>query len=379
MYLALGALAAAFAALIVMPFVLRRAARIERRRIEHAAPLSLDEIRADKDQLRAQFAVSIRRLEYQIQELQQFNAQQLIEINQKRDTITDLITELDDKETTIQELESRERKLRHAVLRKEEENAQTARDLREAQRTLDMRTDDLRRAENELASAKAEIDGQKVELIASSTRLETVREELSTLKTGTPPAPMPAPQQTAAPHPLPEDKAEKLSDDLQLKLHEAEAARIEAETQIAALTLRLETKAREHEDVVRERDETIARLTADNATLADAAERLRAEMAALNAAAGAAAGTNGANEEKLRESIRDIAAEVTHMTAAIEGENSPIAQALAAETGGNGSGGNGKSKAEKSEDVPAEAAELSIADRVRALKKAAVETKGGQS
>ncbi|MCC2112964.1 MAG: hypothetical protein KDJ16_13100 [Hyphomicrobiales bacterium] len=373
MYLALGALAAAVAALIVLPFVVRRAARLERRRIERAAPLSLEEIRADKDQLRAQFAVSVRRLEYQIEELELLNAEQLIDINQKRDMITELITERDDKQATILELEDREREVRRTVLRKEEEVAQTARDLRETQRTLDMRTADLRRAENELASAKAEIDGQKVELIASSTRLETVRDELSSMKTRSTMA-RTAASATPAPEPAVEEKAEKPSDNLQIKLHEAEAARIEAETQIAALTLRLETKEREHEDAVRERDETIAKLTADNASLAAESEKLRGEMTALDAAAATAAGANGANYENLRESIRDFAAEVTHMTAAIEGENSPIEQALAADAGGNGTGGNGKSGSKTPQDVPVQAGELSIADRVRALKKATANT-----
>ena len=59
-----------------------------------------------------------------------------------------------------------------------------------------------------LPLAKAEIDGQKVELIASSTRLETVRDELSSMKTRSTMA-RTAASATPAPEPAVEEKAEK--------------------------------------------------------------------------------------------------------------------------------------------------------------------------
>src|SRR2546428_11674318 len=63
MYFGLGFLAAALIGLIIVPFVLARAVRLTVRRLEAATPLSMAEIQADKDQLRAEFAMSTRRLE----------------------------------------------------------------------------------------------------------------------------------------------------------------------------------------------------------------------------------------------------------------------------------------------------------------------------
>ncbi|GEP02369.1 hypothetical protein [Methylobacterium oxalidis] len=63
MIFALGVLAASLCILLVLPAVNARAARLARRRVEAMFPLSASEISAEKDFLRAQFAVQQRRLE----------------------------------------------------------------------------------------------------------------------------------------------------------------------------------------------------------------------------------------------------------------------------------------------------------------------------
>lgn len=63
MVFALGFLAASLCALLVLPAVNARAARLARRRIEATLPLSATEIAAERDFLRAEFAVRQRRLE----------------------------------------------------------------------------------------------------------------------------------------------------------------------------------------------------------------------------------------------------------------------------------------------------------------------------
>ena len=56
MFFGLGFLAASLLGLIIVPFVHGRAVRLTVRRLEAATPLSMAEIQADKDQLRAEFA-----------------------------------------------------------------------------------------------------------------------------------------------------------------------------------------------------------------------------------------------------------------------------------------------------------------------------------
>ena len=71
MYFALGLLTAGLLALMIAPAVWRRAARLTRERIERSVPLTLNEIQADKDQLRAEFAMSTRRLEMTVERLKE--------------------------------------------------------------------------------------------------------------------------------------------------------------------------------------------------------------------------------------------------------------------------------------------------------------------
>ena len=63
MIAAAGFLAATLLSLLIIPAVNRRAERLARRRVEALFPLSITELTAEKDHLRAEFAVLQRRLE----------------------------------------------------------------------------------------------------------------------------------------------------------------------------------------------------------------------------------------------------------------------------------------------------------------------------
>jgi chromosome segregation ATPase len=63
MFFALGFLVAALIALLIIPAINARAERLARRRLEALFPLSITELTAEKDHLRAEFAVTQRRLE----------------------------------------------------------------------------------------------------------------------------------------------------------------------------------------------------------------------------------------------------------------------------------------------------------------------------
>ena len=80
MYFGIGFLVAALVGLVVIPLVHGRAVRLTMRRLEAATPLSMAEIQADKDQLRAEFAMSTRRLEMNVEQLKAKTTSQLAEI-----------------------------------------------------------------------------------------------------------------------------------------------------------------------------------------------------------------------------------------------------------------------------------------------------------
>ncbi|HSA67743.1 MAG TPA: hypothetical protein VLE24_08785, partial [Methyloceanibacter sp.] len=66
MFGALGFLLGCLLALMLAPPLWNRAVKLTTRRLEATMPMSLIDIQADKDQLRAEFAMSTRRLELSV-------------------------------------------------------------------------------------------------------------------------------------------------------------------------------------------------------------------------------------------------------------------------------------------------------------------------
>jgi hypothetical protein len=94
MYFGIGFLVAALLCLLFVPLVHNRAVRLTMKRLEAATPLSIAEIRADKDQLRAEFAMSTRRLEMSVEKMKAKTTTQLAELGKKSDAINQLKKEL---------------------------------------------------------------------------------------------------------------------------------------------------------------------------------------------------------------------------------------------------------------------------------------------
>ena len=91
MYVGIGFLLAGLLVIGVIPLVHARAVRLTMRRLEALTPLSLAEIQADKDQLRAEFAMSTRRLEMSVDQLKTKTTSQLAEIGKKSEAGVDLV------------------------------------------------------------------------------------------------------------------------------------------------------------------------------------------------------------------------------------------------------------------------------------------------
>src|SRR5881296_496589 len=112
MYLAIGFLVSMLFGLMIVPLVHNRAVRLTTKRLEAATPLSMAEIQADKDQLRAEFAMSARRLEMSVDQLKNKTTSQLAELGKKSDAINRMKIELGEKNATIFALEARENALK---------------------------------------------------------------------------------------------------------------------------------------------------------------------------------------------------------------------------------------------------------------------------
>src|SRR6476646_9294944 len=109
MFVGIGFLVAGLLVIGVIPLVHARAVRLTQRRLEAATPMSMGEIRADKDQIRAEFAMSTRRLEMSVEQMKAKTTGQLAEIGKKTDAINQLKKELGEKTAAIFSFESREK------------------------------------------------------------------------------------------------------------------------------------------------------------------------------------------------------------------------------------------------------------------------------
>jgi hypothetical protein len=92
MYMGIGLLLGCLLAVAIVPLVHNRAVRLTARRLE-SAPQSMAEIQADKDLLRAEFAMSMRRFEITVEQLKNKLTNQLVELGKKSDIINRLSLE----------------------------------------------------------------------------------------------------------------------------------------------------------------------------------------------------------------------------------------------------------------------------------------------
>ena len=175
MYLAIGFLLSMLCGLAIVPLVHNRAVRLTTRRLEAATPLSMAEIQADKDQLRAEFAMSARRLEMSVDQLKNKTTSQLAELGKKSDAINRMKIELGEKNATIFALEAREKAVKEQLRATEEEfNAKTA-SLREAEIALSDKQGELAKINSELSDRSLMAESRQVELVAVRAQIEELK------------------------------------------------------------------------------------------------------------------------------------------------------------------------------------------------------------
>ena len=419
LYFVLGFLASALIALMISPVIWARAVVLTKRRIESSVPLTLNEVQADKDQLRAEFAMSTRRLELSIEELQEKASRQVIEISRKRDELTKLANESREKIRTVEELESRSSDLRSRLAEREDAYARVAADLNKAKADLEARALDLDRLQRTVSETRAEADSKRIELVARQTSIEglsdktadleaerqTLKKELQELHDNARTTAVAlenansqiadADQRLARLQKSNADLEEKLrrrerdlseiratdqveddsSTELTRQLMDERRKTNALEARLAKTTLRMEALLSDasNENVSRaiktlntEKAELCKKLN----TAVTERDRLMGEVTAYRENTGLEWDTERKENAILRERINDLAAQVTAITAAIEGPESPINMILeqaakakkikAATSYGSGSGSGSMSGDGQS-----------LADRVRALQDSA--------
>ena len=179
MYLAIGFLVSMLFGLMIVPLVHNRAVRLTTKRLEAATPLSMAEIQADKDQLRAEFAMSARRLEMSVEQLKNKTSSQLAELGKKSDAINRLKIELGEKNAAIFALEAREKALKDQLRATEEEFSAKTQALRIAEQQLSDKQGELGKLNSELSQRSMTAESRQVELLAVRSQIEALQSRVN--------------------------------------------------------------------------------------------------------------------------------------------------------------------------------------------------------
>lgn len=175
MLVALGFLSASLLALSALPALSRRADRLARRRAEAAFPLSLAEIAADRDHLRAELAIRERTLEQKAESGFAARAGAMSELGRRDMTISRLEADLAERKRRIEALEAelaertRELAQTREALAREDAGHQTT------QATLSSRVSDLAAVEAQLAETRQALSGSSADLAARNHQLAELR------------------------------------------------------------------------------------------------------------------------------------------------------------------------------------------------------------
>nr|WP_245404639.1 hypothetical protein [Ancylobacter gelatini] len=393
MYAAIGFLSATLLALLTLPAVWRRAVRLTRRRMEAAMPISVTEFQAEKDEMRAAFALEARRQEMDVGELRERTAEQWAQISRQTEDLRLRQIRLDETSATLAALE-----IRHGELERHDQQISTELDARTSElATVSAALDITRRDLAEARAARDESQTLAEELQVENVTLTTVRDTLSgrvadlehrlarttalleeeraALRTTT--------EQLATERSRTADLGGRLSlTESSLAATSSQAALVSAE--LSALRINAELLEARSAAVEKERDEvraeaersnglalsyqraaeTSARQSQDQVTmlqaekamlegaLAKAREERNALQSRLDAGLPVVPGAPAVEDAGLlRRHISEVAAQVARITAALEGPGSPVTSLLVAGSPARKNNGAGPT----------------LADRIRAL------------
>ncbi len=400
----LGFLTAGLLALIVAPMAWRRAVALTRRRIEASVPLTQAEIQADKDRMRAEFAMATRRLELNFKNFRAKAASQIVEINRNREELKQLMAERSERHEALTRLEAQAGEIRVELRRREDELEVLTRKLEQAEILLQQRADELEKLGRMYEDASFTASNRQVEIAARESEIEKLNSEMATLRSERRDIDRRS-QEVAT-------ESQGTRESLRAEQERAQALEARIERLLATIADRDEKIDRSERELTRMRDAAkansgseaglqaqIAAMAAEKAKLesekAEISEQLTSyvsgakhkEMEKLMAKVSAERdvleerlkiltrenrklkvdvavhertksedfGGEKRQSALLREQMNQLAAEVIRLTAALEGPDSPIEKAL-------GSAGT---------DDEAGRNSGSLAERVRALQKAA--------
>ena len=379
MFIGIGFLVAGLLVIGAIPMVHARAVRLTQRRLEAMTPMSMAEIHADKDQLRAEFAMSTRRLEMSVDQMKAKTSSQLAEIGKKSEAVGRLKLELGEKAAALLGAEAKVNSLTEEIAeRPERARRQDRTPCRRPSASSPRRRPSSPGSPPSSTTAPMQADSQRVELVtlqaqaemlkgqiegneqeikslqgrleAQTANLETANRQLGEerIKTETHGGPHQGDREAGAwcRPPKPRSSAGACRSCWRGSTSTS-GWRVERETSAEQYRNQLAAAARTEADIraelaERENSHRIAAeaLSAEKASAEEQLklahqerDQLRRDVAAMKQEAETAWATERMETAVMRERINDVAAEVARLTATLEGPNSPIEAILAGESG----------------------------------------------
>lgn len=393
---------------MVSPAIWNRAVILTKRKIERSIPLTVNEIQADKDQLRAEFAMSTRRLEMSVDELKEKARSQLTEISRKRDELAKYDEDKLERIEQLRELESKSNELTRRLEEREILLEETSRQHDKVQEQYVNTLEELSETRNKLADKEDEIANQRIEIAARDTKLDALQDmevegssqvkRIANLKEQLADAKAEIERERLRADHMQEqerkareetrsavERLEKRNSELDTsrdsnkqdtnnitelnrQLIDAGEKNFELEAKLATQALKMEAlieRASEHN--VEAAAGFVKQQVADTQKQLEEVTRERDELKETLNGVSNEVGKNWADERRenamLRERMNDMAAKIAVMTAEIEGDSSPIKEILEKEAI--------KSNAKISTDNKGtENGASSLAERIRAIQQA---------
>ncbi len=402
---ALGFLSAAFLAVAAAPAIWARAVALTRRRIEASAPLSLNELQADKDQQRAEFALTARKLEINVKTIREKLTLTQVEVARLEAERQVFDGERDSLNNKIIEQENALAALTEQLKQKAEAVAALEGRKGELVKLVDASAADIHDKQLRINNLMIDADSHRIELASKMTERERLAGEISELKNARTAIEQDlrsaANQLRAAQGEQRGDRRriaelEKKSERLAVQLGDREDRLAKREKELDRLKEQFKSLSSERNELERRfssadrqrahlesqnsglsqrvtrlasigtpgtADKTIKALETERNQLLETVERLTREKAPvqemprlpLTVVRSAETGN-----DLLREKIHELTAKVVKMTADEEGANSPIPALLG--------------KADIKQGIPAARTQelpVSLADRIRALEHSA--------
>ena len=288
LYFALGFLTACLIVMLMAPAVWRRAVVLTRKRIEASVPLTVDEILAAKDRLRAENAMTVRRLEMSVRELRQKVATQLADLGNKGAQLRSAAETIDSKDARIADLEAELEERMVTYREMESDLNEVSQALHEAEVELEERGVRIEEMGHHIEAVSLTSSNRQVDLVARESDVDRLNAEISHMR----------------------DERKGLERELAEVRSEAKAANNALKAEQRNLE-KLQKKLDAQLSVISDRDERIERRERELERLkerlkdnkARAAEKAKAADEAV-AQAEAEAKAAAENEEKARDMVR---------------------------------------------------------------------------